>query len=147
MNIDVAERLIANLELKPIKHSQSVWLTNGSKVFVASKEEMWSCATAGCAAGFLFLSEAPEGSVFDTTVERVFPDSKTWYMSTNGVDYSSSKAMEALWKNSKGIVKWGTDTLGITYDEAYDLFYDTVSDAEGVIRRLKELIVKYSNEG
>jgi hypothetical protein len=143
MNIDVAERLIANLELKPIKHDQSVWLTNGSKVFVASKEKMWSCATAGCAAGFLFLSEAPEGSVFDTTVERVFPDSKTWDLSTKGVDYS----VKALWNNSKGIVKWGAGTLGITYNEAYDLFYDTVSDAEGVIRRLKELIVEYSNEG
>lgn len=141
MNIDVAERLIDNLELKPIKHDQSVWLTNGSKVFVASKEEMWSCATAGCAAGFLFLSEAPEGSVFDTTIERVFPDRKTWDLYTI-TDYSLPNPGSV-----KGIVAWGADTLGITYDEAYDLFYDTVSDAEEVIRRLKELIVKYSNEG
>jgi hypothetical protein len=141
MNIDVAERLIANLELKPIKHDQSVWLTNGFKVFVASKEKMWSCATAGCAAGFLFLSEAPEGYVFDTTIERVFPDSKTWDLG-NITDYSPPNP-----GSSKGIVAWGADTLGINYYEAYDLFYDTVSDAEGVIRLLKELIVKYSNEG
>lgn len=130
MDIHVARRLINNLKDLPIQHNQKSWLKNGGHIFIVSETQRWSCATSGCAAGFLFLSEAPNGSIFDVAKERIF----------------SSKAerdkYDYLSYTGETIVGWGARILQITPDEAHDLFYD-FSDTEGIIRKIEELIKKY----
>lgn len=136
MHNDVAERLIANLDHKPIKHNQGSWLTNGKSVFVISPDDRWSCATSGCAAGFLFLEEAPEGTIFDVSQERIFTDIDE----KNAFTTEMSKTYPN-WSELPGtpVVQWGANILGITFTDAYDLFYD-FGETNDIVHKIQALM-------
>lgn len=136
MNIDVAERLIENLEASlnddssVISHNQNVWLTDHTDVFVISEDNKWGCATDGCAAGFIYLEEAPIGFVFDAPAERVFPSQaahKAFKNKDDGFEYGTK------------IDSWAADILDIDYDQLIFLFYQ-FGTTEETINRVKFLM-------
>lgn len=136
MNIDVAERLIRNLEaslddeMLMIDHNQNIWLSDHTDVFVVSGHDRWSCATSGCAAGFIFLEEAPTGFVFDTTSERVFPSQKV---------HKDFIVQNPGFEVGYRIDSWAADILGINHDQTIFLFFQ-YGDTEETINRIRFLM-------
>lgn len=128
MNRDAILRLIENLKAPRIRHYQGTWLSDHSDVFVISHGDRWSCATSGCAAGFTFLEEAEEGSVFDSTTEQVF---------------SSMKQYSACTERSEDGVPmfdWARDKLGFTDKQATWVFMDFTCDTDNIINKLRFLL-------
>lgn len=147
MNREVIERLIDNLENKPIKHSQGSWLRNGKDIFVVSPEDRWSCATTGCAAGFIFLTEAPAGYVLDVISERIFrseEDYATFQNKFNEYVRTRCSYGDIPFELGTKISRWAANQMDIDYEQAYDLFYD-FGDTNHIIDRLKELLNEDSN--
>jgi len=128
VNLEVAERLIDNLEIERIIHNQDIWLSDHTTVFVISEEDKWSCATSGCAAGFVYVEEAPVGFVFDTSSEFVFNSRKDFEAYENDLDHSGIR-----------IDKWAGDVLGINHDQQMFLFYN-FEDTEEIVNRIRFLI-------
>jgi hypothetical protein len=137
MNVEVTNRLIHNLQEDKLRHYQGSWLEGTNNVFVISPEKRWTCATSGCAAGFLFLSEAPEGAVFDVNLEMVF-DNNEQYQSYLNEDLDDYEA-ENLWSDHH-ITSWAGDVLGIPSWQANELFYNTDADTREIIEQLQDML-------
>lgn len=144
MNRKVIERLISNLKEPPITHDQLNWL-NGSNEFVIDDSDRWSCATRGCAAGFIFLEEAPEGYVLDIVSERVFSPEEWKQLKEDALvidesDVFSELAITELKRTrGKSIVNWGAGVLGISEERACDLFYN-FGDTDEILEDLEALL-------
>lgn len=146
MNRKVIERLISNLKEPPITHDQLNWLKNGSNVFIIDDSDRWSCATRGCAAGFIFLEEAPEGYVLDTVSERVFSAEEWKQLKEDelaAIDesdiFSELTVKELRRTRGKSIVEWGADVLGISEERAHDLFYN-FGETDEILEDLEALL-------
>lgn len=137
MHMDVANRLVDNLVKGPIGHYQGSWLADHSDIFVVSSTDKWSCATSGCAAGFMFLEEAEPGTVFDSNTECI---------------YKSADAYEEFWMDVQDgefdpdedsyerMFDWGIKILGINESQGQFLFMDLSASTEETINKLKFLM-------
>jgi len=132
MDLGVAQRLIDNLEAQLIVHDQDVWLTDHTTLFQIDPEDKWSCATSGCAAGFIWVEEADLRSVFDTSTEQVFnslADYHAYYQgAVEGWDYLGTR-----------IADWAGDKLGIDNEQRCWLFYQ-FGDTDETINRVRFLM-------
>lgn len=145
MNKDVAQRLIDNLEAELIRHDQNIWLTDHTFIFEIKPEERWSCATAGCAAGFIWLAEAAEGSVFGSDKELVFEPGdydfdllEKWDSGLLSFQNLEGPYFQMLDKGIK-ISVWAGNKLGISREEAHFLFYQ-FGNTQETIDRIKFLM-------
>jgi hypothetical protein len=132
VDLDVAQRLLDNLEEQLIVHDQDVWLIDHTTLFEIDPDDRWSCATSGCAAGFIWLEEADERSVFDTSIERVFDTLNDWrlYDSEEGEDWFDLGDRIADWAGTK---------LGLNSEQSCWLFYQ-FGDTEETINRVRFLM-------
>lgn len=147
MNNEVALRLISNLERERIAHDQTSWLRDHTDKIVVTDEDRWTCATTGCAAGFIFLSEAPSGSVFDRGSEGIFT-------SMNACDkYYNFLDDEGFFDRADvevpvDISEWAGAILGLNYSQREFLFFSYGNTAE-TIDRIKFLMENpdYDSDG
>jgi hypothetical protein len=140
MNNDVAERLISNLEKSMIEHDQDVWLSDHSEIFVISEGTRWTCATTGCAAGFTWLQEAPEGSVFDIMTGCVFDSLESLNTMKSTGDYENFRHWTYPSVPDEHISKWSAKTLGLANEKQLDFLFYNSSGTEGVIDRIRFLM-------
>lgn len=154
MNVDVINRLIDNLLYQEMEHKQDVWLVDHTVLFVISDDNRWSCATSGCAAGYVFLSEAPEGSVFDADSSRVFhnlDESNAYRQAVRDLDdaeergiYYDLEDVEGLYLGIE-ISDWARDVMGIADWEAQNIFFD-FGGTEHIVSKLRQLISSYTEQ-
>jgi hypothetical protein len=129
VNLEVAGRLIGNLEAERIAHNQDIWMQDHTDVFVISVDDRWSCATSACAAGFIFLEEAPSGFVFNSSNEMV-------YDSVGSMENDRMSSVPV----GRRIDRWAGDVLGISKEDQYFLFYSG-GDTEDTINRIRFLML------
>lgn len=144
MNRDAILRLIENLKAPRIRHYQGTWLSDHSDVLVISHGDRWSCATSGCAAGFTFLEEAEEGSVFDSTTEQVFSSMKQYsaWCASNLREPRPGAAASCTERSEDGVLMfdWARDKLGFTDKQAMWVFMDFTCDTDNTINKLRFLL-------
>jgi hypothetical protein len=163
MDLGVAERLLNNLKHAPIEHDQLTWLRNGDFIFVISEDSRWDCATRGCAAGFIYLEEAPEGSVFDASKERVYSpeewsdlkvaisdldSSEDYYeveslKEAHGKDYYEVESLKEA--HGKKINLWAGEVLGVSSSVADGLFFN-LGGTEEIIEEVEALVERARQE-
>ena len=147
-NIEVFDRLIDNIILEKTSHNQGCWITDHTNVFTINTEDRWSCATSACAAGFVWLAEAPPDSVFDSDRESVYSfedhrkmldllrKANTLY---DRDDYYNGDAVQDEAKAlGVPISTWAGEVLGINHSDAMFLFYNFDGTTE-TLRRLRHL--------
>lgn len=132
MNQEVAERLINNLNNQIITHNQYCWVRNGGNIFVISEDDRWGCATAACAAGFVYLQEAAPDMVFDSQTELVFTDYETyrvyedyWDTEPQFLSQKLTNDYEEFMKDRKPaeIADWAAEVLEIDEAQAEFIFF------------------------
>jgi hypothetical protein len=136
VNKEVGERLVGNLQADLIRHNQDSWLEDhGDLIVISSEKTRWTCATSACAAGFVWLEEAPIGSVFDSDTAYVFDnEEEAMKLLSNDPDI----AAEAF-TNAVEIGAWASEKLGIDAEQEEFLFYQFDDTAE-TINRVKFLL-------
>lgn len=125
IHMGVAQRLKTNLELELIIHDQFIWLENDVEdlVIIENDKNRWSCATSGCAAGYVWIEEAPVGSVFDTISCRVYDSVKNAMNETDGILISN----------------WSAEMLGLNEAQEKFLFVQ-FGGTEETIRKIQFLM-------
>jgi hypothetical protein len=156
MNNDVCERLIYNLEHPVIWHDQCVWLSDHRDIFVISEEDRWSCATSGCAAGFVFIQEAPDGSIFDAKMELVFNNLAEYYAFSIWQERVLSEEERILSEDlstparespsGERIMRWASQMLGLANPAQESFIFLAYDNAENIIARLRFLMAHPDSE-
>lgn len=146
MNIEVLIRLKNNIIAEKVKHDQITWLRDGVNVFIVTDQNRWTCATTACAAGFIFLQEAPSGSVFDVKNECVFSDPQSYLKYKDAKDKWDRGEGPAVYPSaydSEGILTWAADVMGVDWDVAEELFYN-FGNTDEILDHIDALIERYS---
>src|SRR6185437_4485482 len=149
MNLGAFSRLIDNIEAERIEHDQNTWMQDHTDVFKINPDNRWTCATSACAAGFVWLQEAPDDSIFALNHEKVYtPEEFSRYfeidklvnMAAEAEDWDEENRLYEQ-RDTLGvrIDKWAADVIGIDSSDSAFVFYN-FDGTDETLRRLKHLM-------